>query len=113
MLKTQENKPIKIVAIEEVNPQEKRFQEQRMKDLFLLIENLAMQEEATIKLIIECLYDVGMINLINKKVKHPSANKIIKRFISLPKPMARIVAWRWIRKNMPIKLTNWLGRKVR
>lgn len=111
MLKTQKNKPIKIVAIEEVNPQEKRFQEQRMKDLLLLIENLALKEEATIKLIIECLYDVGMINLINKKIKHPSANKIVKRFVSLPKPMAKIVAWSWVKKNLSIRLANWLARK--
>ncbi|MBE9223125.1 hypothetical protein IQ215_10505 [Cyanobacterium stanieri LEGE 03274] len=109
---THQNKTVKIVAIEEINPQEKRFQEQRMKDLLLLIENLALKEEATIKLIIECLYDVGMINLINKKIKHPSANKIVKRFISLPKPIAKVVAWRWLKKNLPIKLTNWLGRKV-
>ncbi|MGY6529910.1 MAG: hypothetical protein ACXITR_08275 [Cyanobacterium sp.] len=100
------------MAIEEINPQEKRFQEERMKDLLLLIENLALKEEATIKLIIECLYDVGMINLINKKVKNPSANKIVKRFVGLPKPIAKIVAWRWVKSNVPIKLTNWLRRKV-
>ncbi|AFZ48708.1 hypothetical protein Cyast_2766 [Cyanobacterium stanieri PCC 7202] len=109
---THENKPVKIVAIEEVNPQEKRFQEQRMKDLLVLIENLALKEEATIKLIIECLYDVGMINLVNKKVKQPSANKIVKRLIGLPKPIAKIVAWRWVKKNVPTKLANWLSRKV-
>lgn len=91
---------------------EGRFQEERKRDLYLLLENLTLQEEATIKLIIECLYDIGMINVINRKIQRPSLNRIAKFFINTPKPIAKILAWRWVKKNLPQQLANWLYRKV-
>ncbi len=66
---TRNQKTAKIVALPQQNPEEKRFQQERMRDMLLLIENLALQEEATIKLIIDCLYDVGIINISNKRTK--------------------------------------------
>jgi len=109
---TRQKKEVQVVATPKDDSREKLFKEQRMRDLFLLIENLALQEEATIKLIIDCLYDVGMINLVNKKIKHKSANKIVKFFIKYPKPFAKYVAWLWVKDKVPQKLTNWLQRKI-
>jgi hypothetical protein len=105
-------KKTKVLAIPEPTSPEKRFQQQRMHDALILLENLAMQEEATIKLILDCLYDVGSINLINKKIAYGPANKLIKRIASMSKPVFRIIAWRWFKKNCPRLIANWLYRQV-
>ena len=107
-----EKKKVEVLAIPESTSQEELFQQQRMRDVMLLLENLAVQEEATIKLIIDCLYDVGSINLINKKIPQSYANKLVKWIAFMSKPIFRIVAWRWVKKNLSIKVTNWLARKI-
>ena len=111
MLTTQQE-TVKIVALPKPKSEEQRFQQERMRDVFLLVENLAMQEEATIKLIIDCLYDVGSINIINKKVTNPTVNKLAKFLVGTPKPIVRIIAWRWVKKNAPKKIANWLHHKI-
>lgn len=109
---THNQKTAKVVALSQLTPEEKRFQQERMRDILLLVENLAMQEEATIKLIIDGLYDIGIINIINKKVPNPTINKLAKFVAGTPKPILRIIAWRWVKKNAPQKIANWLYRKV-
>lgn len=104
---------VKIITLPELTPEEKLFQQQRMRDVYLLLENLTLKEEATIKLIIDCLYDVGMINLINKKIPNRRLNKLAKLLVNTPKPILKIIGWRWVRKNLPNKVTNWLFNKVR
>lgn len=111
VLTIQNEKP-KVLTIPQSLSQEQRFQQERMRDVMLLLENLAVQEEATIKLIIDCLYDVAIINIINKKISQRSANKLIKWIARMSKPIARRFAWAWIKKNLPIKVTNWLAGKV-
>lgn len=110
---TRKRETVKIVALPQLTPEEKQFQEERMRDMLLLIENLAMQEEATIKLIIDCLYDVGIINLINKKITNRRLNQLAKFLARTPKPIAKIIAWRWVKKNAPQKIANWLYQKVK
>ncbi len=109
--KPQDNQ--KVVPLPELTPEEKRFQQQRLRDICLLLENITLKEETTIKLILDCLYDIGVINLINKKIPHPPLNKLAKKLASTPKPLFRIIAWRWVRRNLPIRVTNWLHNRVK
>ncbi len=110
---TTKKETVKIVTLPELTPEEKLFQQQRMRDVYLLLENLTLKEEATIKLIIDCLYDVGIINLINKKIHNRPLNKLAKLVANTPKPILKIIAWRWVRKNLPRKVTNWLQNKLK
>ncbi|NCO75725.1 MAG: hypothetical protein GW795_11535 [Cyanobacteria bacterium] len=110
---SRQKETVKILALSELTSEEKRFQEERLRDVYLLLENLALNEEATIKLIIECLYDIGIINLINKKIPNRSMNKLAKFLSGTPKPLVKIIAWQWVKKNLPIKVTNWLNNKVK
>lgn len=92
--------------------QEKKMQEERMREVFLLLEHLVSHEEITIKLIIECLYDVGTVNLINKKFQPPLLNRPLKRVAGVSKPLAKVVGFRWFKRNCPELITNWLYSKV-
>ena len=46
---------------------------ERMQDVFLLLDNLSRREEATIKAILDCLYEVGSSRLIQQRVNIKAA----------------------------------------
>ncbi|BAQ61578.1 hypothetical protein GM3708_1984 [Geminocystis sp. NIES-3708] len=110
---SRQKETVEIVALTKLTPEEKRFQEEKLRDIYLLLENLALNEEMTIKLIIDCLYDIGIINLINKKISNRSMNKLAKFLSGTPKPLVKIIAWQWVKKNLPSKVSNWLYNKVK
>ncbi len=97
---------VKTISTEELKKQE------RMRDVLLLLQQLVEREEVTLKLIIDCLYDVGAINLANKKIHNPPLNRIMKAIASMLKPAFRVVALIWAKKNLPTLVTNWLERQV-
>ena len=94
-------------------PEEMRREEERMRDVQVLLQNLTLQEETTIKLIIDCLYDVGSVNILNTKVAWKPANQVVKLVARTSKPVFRAIAWRWFKGNCPELITNWLASKVR
>ena len=97
---------LKPVSGEELKKQE------RMRDVTLLLQQLVEREEVTLKLIIDCLIDVGSINYANNKVHNPPLNKMMKVLVGYIKPVARKVALFWLKRNLPDLLTAWLEGKV-
>lgn len=93
-------------------PDEQKLEEKRRQDILLLVESLFIREEATVKLILDCLYDVGSVNIINKKFTSKPTNKLLKYIARFSKPIFRLVAIRWFHKNCPKLLTNWLFTKI-
>ncbi|NRB07211.1 MAG: hypothetical protein HRU34_08065 [Richelia sp.] len=87
-------------------------QEELMHDVLILLENLIHREETTVKLIVDSLYDVGTVNIINQKFKSRTFNKTLKLVSRVSKPAFKIIAWSWVKKNCPELITNWLQRKV-
>lgn len=94
------------------NLAQQRLAAERMQDVQLLLQNLANSEEATIKLIIDCLYDIGSVNLINRKLRFRPLNRTIKSIAKMSKPVFRIFAWHWFKNNCPQLITNWLEIKI-
>ncbi|MEB3355609.1 MAG: hypothetical protein VKK04_02600 [Synechococcales bacterium] len=92
--------------------QEERLEAERMQDVLLLLEHLSRSQETTIKLIIDCLYDVGSVKLINKKVPSPPLNRVSKSIASMSKPVFRVVAFYWFKRNCPQIITDWLTKKL-
>lgn len=99
------------LKVEPISAEEKKKQE-RMRDVTLLIQQLIEREEITFKLIIDCLIDVGSINYANNKLHNPPLNKIMKVLVGYIKPVARMVALFWLKRNLPDLLTAWLEGKV-
>lgn len=93
-------------------PEELQRERGRLRDVKVLLQNLTLQEEVTIKLIIDCLYDVGSVNILNTKVTWGPANRAVKLIARTSKPVFRIIAWRWFKSNCPDLITNWLASKV-
>jgi hypothetical protein len=91
---------------------EKVIEAERMHDVQLLLQNLINSEEATIKLILDCLYDVGSVNLINQKLRVKPLKRVIKLIARMSKPVFRTLAFNWFKKNCPQLITNWLQTQV-
>lgn len=92
---------------------EELMEEQRMRDVLLILENLAEREEATVKMILDCLYDIGSVNLINQKIPVRPLNRLMKAIAQLSKPMFRFFAVRWFKKNGPELIADWLHSQVK
>jgi hypothetical protein len=101
----------KSITIPKISEEERKKQE-RMRDVLLLLQQLVEREEITIKLIIDCLYDVGSTNIVNQKFVNQPVNRLMKAIATMSKPALRIFALRWVKKNLPILVTNWLETKV-
>lgn len=91
---------------------EERIEQQSMQDIILLLENLLEREETTVKIILDCLYDVGSVNLINKRFRSRSLKGIMGSIATMSKPVFRIFALRWLKKNCPRLITKWLRKQV-
>jgi hypothetical protein len=111
------NKIISVPANSIVNvsttAEKSRIEAQRMQDVLTLLNSLTGREEATIKLIIDCLYDVGYVNAIDNKIRMRPLNSVAKLVARKSKPLVRIVAWRWFKKNCPTLIVRWLYGKVK
>ncbi|MEH2024256.1 hypothetical protein [Nostoc sp.] len=94
------------------NLAEKYMEAERMHDVLLLLQNLINSEEATVKLILDCLYDVGSVNLINQKLRLKPLNRVMKLIARMSKPVFKTLALNWFKKNCPQLITNWLHTQV-
>ncbi|BAY83741.1 hypothetical protein NIES267_32320 [Calothrix parasitica NIES-267] len=90
----------------------KNKEEEKMHDVLLLLENLSCREEASIIAIIDCLYDIGYVNLINQKFRSRTLNGSLKLIARLSKPAFKIIAWRWYKSNCPKLIVKWLRKQV-
>jgi hypothetical protein len=89
-----------------------QYEAERVQEILMLLTGLTVREKATIELIIDRLYDIGTVNAIDKKVRFRPLRAIAKFAARKSKPIARIVAWRWFRRNCPRLIARWLYTKV-
>ena len=111
------NKIISVTAQPIINlskqPEQRQIEADRLRDVFILLTSLIEREQATIRLIIDCLYDIGYVNLIDQKVRLRSLNWGAKLIVKTSKPVIRLMAWRWFRQNCPQLITKWLYTQVK
>lgn len=94
--------------------EEDRLEKERMRDVLVLLEHLLEREETTVQLIVDRLYDVGSVNYINKRfARQPRKRWAMKSVAKMLKPAVKVYAMRWVKKNCPQLITNWLQNKVR
>ena len=91
---------------------EQQKEEERMRDVEMLLESLFLREEVTLRLIADCLYDVGSVNLVNQRVHSKPLNWLMKAIARRSKPVFRFFMMRWSRKNCPHLIASWLRTKV-
>lgn len=85
----------------------------RMAEVTLLLEAMFEREEATVELILNCLYDIGSIHWIDQRVKIRSLNRLAQWSARWSRPVVKLFAMRWFKRNCPRLITNWLYTKVK
>lgn len=91
---------------------EQQKEEERMRDVEMLLESLFLREEVTLRLIADCLYDVGSVNLVNQRVHSKPLNWLMKAIARRSKPVFRFFMMRWSRKHCPHLIASWLRKQV-
>jgi len=86
---------------------------ERVEEVMRLLENLIQREEATAQSILDCLYDVGSVRLIDQRVPIAILRWPLKGIARLSKPIFRVFALRWFRRNCPWLITRWLFNLLR
>ncbi|MBD1910637.1 MULTISPECIES: hypothetical protein [unclassified Leptolyngbya] len=95
-----------------ITTQQLQLESERMQEVVLLVDNMLRQEETTLGLIVDCMYDIGSVRLIDKKLNPPFLRGATVRVARVSKPLFRMLALRWIKKNCPELLAKWLYSKV-
>ncbi|NJN48770.1 MAG: hypothetical protein HC805_01915 [Alkalinema sp. RL_2_19] len=85
-----------------------QMEAERMHDVVLLLERLAAHDETTVRLIMDCLYDVGSVHYANQKLPNPMLNQLMRAMTRMSKPVFRLFAVKWFQKNCPQMIADWL-----
>ncbi len=88
--------------------QEQAQEQEKMRDVLLLLDNLFKRETATARLILGNLYDVGTINLVNQKIPLKVVSPLLKLIASSSKPLILILAVRIFQAYCPKLVANYL-----
>ncbi|HIK36404.1 MAG: hypothetical protein NZ901_07405 [Geminocystis sp.] len=89
--------------------QEIAIEEERLKQIHLLLEQLFKREEVTAKAIVGCLYDIATINLINKYIPFWGINPTVKYLTRFPRPVAQWLGVKlYLQPKCPKLITDWL-----
>lgn len=91
---------------------ETRLEEERMQEVLYLLKGMFEREEITARMIINCLYDVGTVKIINRKFRCRPANQFMHWIARFSKPVAGALAIRRLKKTAPELIANWLRGKV-
>ena len=88
--------------------EEQRKEQEKLHDTLLLLDHLFKREEATAKMILGNLYDIGTINLINNKVPLKMLSPLLKLIATTAKPIASVIAVRGFQALCPKLVANYL-----
>ncbi|WP_373479690.1 hypothetical protein [Geminocystis sp.] len=85
------------------------IEKQKLHEILILLEQLLQREEVTGKAIIGCLYDIAMINLINKYCPLWGINSTLKYLVRFPRPIAQSLGVKlYLQPKCPKLITDWL-----
>ena len=88
--------------------EEARIEEERVQDVLLLLHELFKREEVAARLIIDRLYDVASIHLINERIRCRPINRAAKWVAQRSKPIAKVAGSYYLKENCPKLIVKWL-----
>lgn len=88
---------------------EYQLEEQKLEEILLLLDQLFRREEITAKSIVGCLYDIAVINIINKYCPLWGINSTLKYLTRFPRPLAKSLGVKlYLQPQCPKLITDWL-----
>ncbi len=91
---------------------EERIALKSQQEVLLLLQQLAAREEVTVKLILDRLYDLGVLNIIQNKLRPPIIKGVVRGVAKVAKPVAGLAGVYWFQQNCPQLIADWLIDQV-
>ena len=91
---------------------EERISLKSQQEVLLLLQHLAEREENTVKLILDRLYDLGVLNIVKNKLRSRTLKEVVRGLAKLSKPAFGIVGVYWFKQNCPQLIADWLVEQV-
>ncbi|MBD0267877.1 MAG: hypothetical protein ICV77_06230 [Cyanobacteria bacterium Co-bin8] len=91
-----------------ISAEEEDLELERLKDVKRILDNLFQREETTVKMVLDCLYDIASVRLINRKISAQSLRGPLKAVARMSKPAFRFFALRRLQKKAPQLIADWL-----
>ena len=91
---------------------EERISLKSQQEVLLLLQHLAEREETTVKLILDRLYDLGVLNIVKNKLRSRTLKEVVRGLAKLSKPAFGIVGVYWFKQNCPQLIADWLVEQV-
>ncbi|MGB3238477.1 MAG: hypothetical protein WBB29_09290 [Geitlerinemataceae cyanobacterium] len=88
------------------------LEEERMKNILLLLENMFEREDPTVKLVLAYLYEVGSVRLIDKNIHIGFLNRSLKSVARISTPIFKVAGLYWFQRNCPKLIVDWLYSQV-
>ncbi|MGC9502811.1 hypothetical protein [Baaleninema sp.] len=79
-----------------------------MDDMLLTLEHLFEREEATAKIVLACLYNMGSENLLYHKIRFRPLRSALRPVTKVSKPVFLFFGLRWFKANCPWLIADWL-----
>ena len=87
---------------------EQEFEEQKLIEILILLSQMFQREETTAKAIVGCLYDIALMNLINKYMPFWGINGTLKFLSHFPRPVAQHLGVKlFVQPKCPQLITDW------
>jgi hypothetical protein len=88
--------------------QERQLEQEKLREILILLSQLFAREEVTAKAIVGCLYDIATVNLINKFCPLWGINATLKYLLRFPRPIAQSLGVKlYVQKKCPQLITDW------
>ena len=91
---------------------EERIALKSQQEVLLLLQHLAEREKVTVRLILDRLYDLGVLNIIKNKLRSRTLKGVVRGLAKLSKPAAGAAGVYWFKKNCPQLIADWLVDQV-
>ena len=104
--------PAQLAAQTQDRIEVKTLEQERMQDVILVLTHLFEREEATVKIVLSCLYDVGAENLKSKKVRSRALKKVLSILSKILKRPLTFAGLLWFKSQVPQLLADWLQSQV-
>jgi hypothetical protein len=89
-------------------PREQQLEQERLREIWILLSQLFEREEVTARAIVGCLYDIATINLINKYTPLWGINHTLKYLTRFPRPLAQCLGVKlYVQPKCPQLITDW------
>ena len=91
---------------------EERIALQSQQEVLLLLQHLAEREKVTVRLILDRLYDLGVLNIIKNKLRSRTFKGVVRGLAKISKPAAGVAGVYWFKQNCPQLIADWLVEQV-